>query len=542
MTTVFYHGRIHTMDEELHVYEAMAVRGGELIGFGTTKELMERYPDAERQNLNGRTVIPGLIDTHAHLFMAADSEGDGEMFIPTSVEELLADLRERVKTVPKGEWIGYQNTFPLRLNELRYPTREELDRIAPDHPVAVDGFYSAQLNSAALAALDLAALPQGGRIMADAKGEKTGVLFGCFGMLAPHYPSRKKKSLGDAVSEVMAEYNRVGITTSVEAMSHVPGICAVTDLQKAGRQTVRLRYTMMVPPREQQEEFIHKLCRLSCGKTDLARIAFLKNTIDGGVLSGTALMDGPYQGLSEIFGLDGIEPSWRGNLVTDVPVLCDSIRLAQENHMQYGAHCVGTQAVRKLLEAYETVGDTAGRRHALLHADFMDRDMIERAKALDVTVLFQPAWHYMDAPFLPKILREEERANFMPYRDWLNSGVHAAAGSDHMVKYDPIRSGNPYHPFLALADMVTCKARDKKVHGEQQTIDRNSALLYYTRHAAWSLFDEDLTGTLKPGSRADFLILDRDYFTCPEEEIAAIQPLQTYLDGTCVYDGMRGTI
>ena len=535
MTTLFYHGNIHSMDEKLSTYTAMVVCGGKLVDFGADHDLMHKYPDADLYDLQGKTVIPGLIDTHAHIFMAADSEGDGELYIPASVEELLADLQKRVQKTPKGEWIGYKNTYPLRLRELRYPTKEELDRIAPDHPVAVDGFYSAQLNSRALAALDLTALPPGGRVMLDENGEKTGVLLNCFALLVSHYPTRKRKAQKDAIAEVMAEYNRMGITTSVEAMSNLPGIRAVEELQNEGGQTVRLRYTMMVPPKSQHQDFIRQIHAISCANPDFARVAFLKNTIDGGILTGTSLMDGAYQGLSDIFGLDGIEDSWRGNLVTDVPVLCESIRLAQENHLQFGAHCVGTQAARKLLEAYELVGNTRGERHTLLHADFMDHDMIEKAKKLDLTVLFQPAWHYMDAPFLHQILSEQECACFMPYMDLLASGVHAAAGSDHMVKYDPIRSVNPYHPFVALHNMVTCKARDGKVHGAKQAIDRMSALLYYTRYAAWSIFDEELTGCLQKSNRADFLILDRDYFSCPEDEIAEIKPLATYVDGKCVY-------
>ena len=533
--TLYYNGNIHSMDEKLNIYTAMAVCDGEFLEFGTDYDLIHEYPEAELCDLKGKTVIPGLIDTHAHIFMAADSEGDGELFIPTSVEELLEDLRERVKVVPKGEWIGYQNTFPLRLKELRYPTKEELDKIAPEHPVAVDGFYSAQLNSMALATLELNELPKGGRIMTDNNGEKTGVLFQCFRMLAPHYPTRKKKPQKCAIAEVMAEYNRMGITTSVEAMSNIPGIRAVEELQGEGKQTVRLRYTMMVPQKSQHEKFIEEVHAISCQNTQFARVTFLKNTIDGGVLSGTALMDEAYLGISDIFGLDGVEESWHGNLVTDVPILCDSIRLAQENHLQFGAHCVGTQATRKLLEAYEIVGNTEGQRHALFHADFMNPDMIEKAKILDLTVLFQPAWHYMDAPFLHKILDEKERKNFMPYMDWLTSGVHAAAGSDHMVKYDPLRSANPYHPFLALHNMVTCKARDGKVHGANQTMDRSSALLYYTRYAAWSLFDEKLTGSLQKNHRADFIILNKDYFTCPVDEIVEIEPIATYVDGKCVY-------
>ncbi len=536
MTTLYYNGNIHSMDENLSTYSAMVVCGGKIVDLGEKNELIARYPDADLCDLAGKCIIPGLYDTHAHLFMAADSEGDGELFIPTSVAELLEDLKKRVATLPEGTWIGYKNTYPLRLDELRYPTKDELDAIAPNHPVAVDGFYSAQLNTCALNSLDLTDLPIGGKVLTNERGERTGVLLNCFRMLVKYYPTRKEKPLDKAVLEVMAEYNKNGITSIVEPMSHISGISAVEKLQAEEKQTVRIRYTLMAPPKAQHEEFEKSVELLKFANPDFARLNFLKNTVDGGILTGTSHMDGEYDNLTEIFALYGIDKkTWRGNLVTDTPVLTESIKLAQRLGLQYGAHCVGTGASRKLIEAYKKVGNTKDARHTILHADFLSPDMIENAKALDLTILFQPAWHYMDAPFLDKILTPLECSYFMPYANILNSGVHMAAGSDHMVKYDAVKSVNPYHPFIALYNMITCKSRDGNAYNAEQKISREEALLCYTRYAAWSTFDEKLFASLAKGLRADFLILDRDYFTCPEDEIKDIKPLKTYIDGNCVY-------
>lgn len=535
MTTLYYNGKIYSMDESLNTYSAMVVCGGKIVELGDD-EIISRYPDADLYDLDGKCVIPGLYDTHAHAFMAADSEGDGELFIPTSVAELLCDLKKKVATLPEGTWIGYKNTYPLRLDELRYPTKEELDAIAPNHPVAVDGFYSAQLNTCALNSLDLTNLPRGGKIMYNENGEMTGVLLNCFLLLVRYYASRKIKPLEDAVTEVMAEYNKNGFTSILEPKSHIPGINAVEKLYSEGRQTVRMRYTLPVPAKDKHEEFEKDISGISNANTDFNRLCFIKDNVDGGILTATSYMDGEYKGLSTIFSLDGVDKkTWRGNFVNDVPVLSDSIRLAQKLGLQYCAHCVGTAASRSLIEAYKTVGNTENGRHSIFHADFMSDDMIKDAKNLDLTIFFQPAWHYMDAPNIDKILTPLECSYFMPYADMLNSGIHMAAGSDHMVKYDAIKSVNPYHPFIALYNMVTCKARDGKVYNPNQKISREEALLCYTRYAAWATFDEHLFGSLVKGHRADFLILDRDYFTCPEDEIKDIKPLKTYLDGNCVY-------
>lgn len=526
---IYTNGNIHTMDKNNTVVTAMAVENGGIVALGEAAAAL----DAPREDLHGKTVIPGLIDTHAHLFMAADSEADGPMYIPESVEDLLSDLRERVRNQPTGTWISYRNTYPLRLREARYPTRAELDEIAPDHPVAIDGFYSAQLNSKALASMDLTTLPPGGRVLTDAAGVPTGTLLNCFGVLVSHYPKREQKPLGEAIREVMTCYNRMGITASIEGISRFDGIDAVHALYQAGNQTVRLRYTMMVPAQGREDLLAQIQSRQL--DTSFEKIAFLKQTIDGGILTGTSLMRDPYQNIERIFSLTGMGEEWRGNLVTDVSELAEAIAFAQENKLQFGAHCVGDGAVERLLSAYERVGGTQGKRHALIHADFVDEKLLARARALDVQLLFQPAWHYMDAPLMGEIVSPREVECFQPYRKMIASGVPIAAGSDHMVKQDPRSSCNPFDPFLGLYNMVTCKARDGRAYQPEQALTRDEALICYTRSAAGVCFDECQFGSLEVGKRADFVVLDRDYFTCPEDEILKICPVQTVVDGKTVY-------
>lgn len=277
---------------------------------------------------------------------------------------------------------------------------------------------------------------------------------------------------------------------------------------------------------------------MDLGDADLSRFSLCKKTVDGGILTGTSLMENGYREIKEVFGLDNIGDDWRGNLVTDVDELEEAIYKTQCAGLQFGAHCVGSGASEKLLQAYERVNKyapVADSRHVLMHADFMNKSQLKRAADIGVCLHFQPAWHYMDAPFVERVTCKEEMDRFMPYRDIEESGVRAGAGSDHMVKLDPLASCNPYHPFVGMYNMVTCKARDDKVYNENQKISRDKALAYYTRDAAWTLFDENLTGTLEVGKKADFVVLDCDYFTCPEDEIKDIKPTMTVMDGKIVY-------
>jgi len=527
--TIYENGKIYTMDENNTVVDSIAVLGDWIVARGEETRLLE----GERVDLGGKTVIPGLVDTHLHLFTSAESEADGEMCIPTSIHELLTHLAEQVKTLPEGEWVVYKNTYPLRIDELRYPTLEELDAVAPNHPVAVDGYYSQQLNSCALSKIDLDNLPMGGKVVRDGAGNLTGVLCNCNALFAPLAAKREKCSLEDALAGLMAEYNRLGITAAIEGIGNFGEIEAVQRLCDENRQTVRMRYTL-IPPLSDRDAFVEKVKSLRLTEK-FGAVRFLKNVVDGGILTGTSLMQAPFCNKEEVFGLHGMGDDWCGNHVTKHELLVDTIRLAQDAGLQHSAHCVGDGAVDALLSAYEAVGDTKGRRHAVLHGDFVDDSLLARAKAVDAQILFQPAWHYMDAPNVGKILPEEEVKKFQPYRKMLSSGVKVASGSDHMVKWDERSSCNPYDPFLGLYNMVTCRARDGKVYGEDETISREEALLCYTRYAAYASFDETNYGSLEIGKCADFLVLDRDYFTCAEEEIADIRPTMTVVGGKVVY-------
>ncbi len=535
---LYVNGKFHTMNDKRSVADAIAVEDGIIRNVSDSCHLMELYPDAERIDLKGACVIPGIIDTHAHLFMVSDSEADGELLIPMSVEELLADVRSRVASQPKGTWITYPNTYPLRLDELRYPTKAELDAAAPDHPVAVNGFYSAQVNSLALEMLDLTVLPPGGKIIFDDDGNATGTLLNCSAILEPYNFKREKTTLEDAIERTMEMYARWGITTTVEAISNPAGMAALANLARQGKQTVRCRYTRMLPRGADYDAIINDTKAMDLGEPDLARFSLCKKTVDGGILTGTSLMENGYREIKEVFGLDNIGDDWRGNLVTDVYELEEAIYKTQCAGLQFGAHCVGSGASEKLLQAYERVNKyapVAESRHVLMHADFMNKSQLKRAADIGVCLHFQPAWHYMDAPFVERITCKEEMDRFMPYRDIEQSGVRAGAGSDHMVKLDPLASCNPYHPFVGMYNMVTCKARDGEVYNENQKISRDKALAYYTRDAAWTIFDENLTGMLEVGKKADFVVLDSDYFTCPEDEIKDIKPTMTVMDGKIVY-------
>ncbi|MBE6911472.1 MAG: hypothetical protein E7473_03005 [Ruminococcaceae bacterium] len=530
---LYINGEFHAMDIARNVFSALLEDKGAIVEVGKSKELLEKYPDVEIVDLGGKCVIPGIIDSHAHVFTSAYSEKTRELFIPKSVKELLENLRARVKDLKPGEWVVYKNTYPLRLSELRYPTKEELDEAAPNNPVSVDGYYSTQLNTAAINAIDFNALPESASIEYAEDGSLTG-LFKCANPYITSFVDFGDGSEKEAVKKLMQEYNKCGITMAVEAMSAIPYIKLMKEIYDEGNQTIRIRHTMLA-----FENVAKEATEMDLGDKEISRVCFLKNLLDGGFLTGTAYMEYPYknEGLKNVFGIDTHGEDDFGIVQCDTDALCESIRLARKYGLQYGAHCVGSGASKKLLDAYKIVNEEKnikGERHALIHADFMDGNAIADANEMGISLLFQPAWHYMDAPNLDAVLDPRDAERFMKYTTILTADL-AAAGSDHMVKMDPNESVNPYNPFTGMYNMITCKARDGKVYGKGAEVGREHALIAYTRDAARVCFDEELVGTLEVGKRADFAVLDNNYFTCDEEEIPEIRSVMTILDGKRVW-------
>ena len=530
---LYINGEFHAMDISRNVYSALLENEGEIADIGDASELIKKYPDAEVVDLDGKCVIPGIIDTHAHIFTSAYSEKTWELYIPKSVKELLENLAFRVKNAKPGEWIVYKNTYPLRISELRYPTLSELDAVAPENPVVVDGYYSSQLNTKAIETIDFEKLPESASMEYDEDGKLTG-LFKCSNTYITSFADFGSGDEKEALVNLMREYNKCGITMAVEAMSAVPYLKTMKEVYDEGRQTIRIRHTMLA-----FENVAKEATELDLGDRDFTRVCFLKNLLDGGFLTGTAYMEYPYknEGLKNIFGIDTHGEAEYGIVQCDTEKLCESIRLARKYGLQYGAHCVGSGASKKLLDAYKIVNADSplkGERHSLIHADFMDDAAIDEANGMGISVLFQPAWHYMDAPALEYVLDERDACRFMKYSTILKADL-AAAGSDHMVKHDPDESVNPYNPFTGMYNMITCRARDGKAYGEESRVSRDAALASYTSEASRVCFDENLIGTLAVGKRADFAVLDKNYFTCPEEEIPGIRSQMTVVDGKRVW-------
>ena len=545
---ILLHGKVVTVDGGFSIRQAIAVKGDRLLRVGTSEEVLKtRGPGTTTVDLGGKMVLPGLIDSHTHPTGACMTEFDHAIPEMETIGDVLAYIGSRAEAVGPGEWVVLRQVFITRLVERRYPTRDELDRVAPRNPVLFATGPDASLNSMAmtLSGIDRNFRPDGpGKVEKDpATGEPTGILRNLTRYVKVTSPRSKPSERDEErrLLELFRDYNSVGLTAVIDRSADGPSVDRYSRLHDAGALTVRLgisRHVETLGPLEPILDEIRKVADhpLRKGGPRL-RIVGIKTFLDGGMLTGSAYLREPW-GVSKIYAIDDL--NYRGVLFIPKDRLVPMVRAAVESGLQFTAHSVGDGAVHALLDAYEEVNRTtpvAPTRPCLTHSNFMSAGAIATAARLGVVVDLQPAWLYLDAGTLSAQFGNDRLRYFQPLRSLFEAGVVAGGGSDHMQKIGSFRSINFYNPFLAMWVAITRKAKNYagRLHPEE-ALSREQAIRFYTINNARLLFLEDRIGSLEAGKQADFVVLDRDLLTCPEDEIRDARVLATYLDGKRVYE------
>ena len=541
--TLYYNGKIVTMWPERPVVESMTVAAGRVLDVGTTQVVGRKAGPRTRQvNLDGKTVVPGLIDSHVHPITAALAEAEGEIPVLRSFR----DIREYVvRSVRASDGLVLvPKVYSTRLEEKRYPTRWEIDSYSPERAVVLDNGYAAVLNSAALREAGISAAtpaPVNGKLIRDSDGEPTGLVVGARQLVAPLLTSRQfgHKEQVHALATMQAAYSSVGLTSVIDRGQGPEGIRAYQELWRGGALQVRSFVTRRIDAERPLDEVLAEIEALGpvTGDGDeMLRVGSLKIILDGGILLGTAYMRTPYGENTWVYGFS--DSAYRGELRVPPEALVAIVREGARLGWQMTAHTTGGGSTDVLLDAYEAVSreiPLVGRRFTLTHANFLSGHAIRRAAQLGVVADMQPAWYHFDAPALADVLGARRMRSFQPYRSILDGGVIVAGGSDHMLKFDAREAVNPYDPFFGMWVAVTRRTADGSVHHPEQRITREEALRMWTWNAAYLSFEEDVKGSLEPGKYADFAVLDRDILECPVDELRETRVLETVLGGRTVY-------
>jgi predicted amidohydrolase YtcJ len=548
---IIHHATVVTLDGRSRIAQALAIQDGRIIAVGENKVVLQHQGSKTQEiHAQGRLVLPGLYDSHVHPVGAATSELIEPLPNFKSLEDVFSYIRKKADQTPEGQWIVLRFVFPTRLREARFPSKTELDAAAPRHPVLFHAGPAGMVNSLALRISEITRdtpNPPAGVIVKDPRtGEPTGMLRNAYRVLRGVPPAsvasaaRKRQ----AVKELFHLYNRQGLTSIADRNADRADLDLYQSLHKAGELTLRINVARSFNPYGTREEVARRLDELPgaerlggpTGKGGVwIRIGPIKFFLDGGMLNGTAYMRQPWPP-GDTYQI--VESDYRGLLFIPPEQLRMVIEEAVRRHWQVTFHTAGEGAMDELLAAYEHVNRLVPLRDlrcCITHANFPSQRNLELCQRLGVCADVQPAWLWKDGATLERVLGEKRMRWFQPYKTWLRYTT-IGGGSDHMIKLDPLESTNPWSPWLGLYVAVSRHTEAGSVLLPEERLTREEALRLYTTNSAYLHHEEKEKGSLEVGKLGDVIVIDRDYLTCPVEEIPRIQVLYTIVGGKIVYE------
>ena len=499
---------------------------GRIVAVGRRDDVLARAKGSPVHDAQGATVVPGLIDAHAHLMGLGFALLQADLVGARSKAEVVERLQAFAATLPAEAWLlgrGWdQNDWP----EKSFPTAADLDAAFPTRPVwleRVDG-HAGWANSAALRRVgrDLSGdwQPEGGRIE-RAGGKPTGVFVdSATGLVDDVVPPPDDALLAEALRRALAAAASVGLTGVHDMGTSLANLELYRHFADEGRFTLRV-----VAYADGDAAALDELCtsgpyRHPGGRLRMAGVKFYA---DGALGSRGAALKAPY---SDDHGN-------RGLLVTAPEKLLDGMRKAHRCGLQVATHAIGDRGNRLVLDDYGAVlGDAAGSDHRwrVEHAQVVTVGDIPMFQRLHVIASMQPTHATSDMPWAEARLGRERLDGAYAWRRFLQANVRLALGSDF-----PVESADPR---LGLYAAVTRQDLDGRPPGgwlADQRLTPAEALRGFTADAAWAGFMEHEVGRLEPGLRADFVLLDGDPLTAPVARLPAIKVLSTWVDGAPVY-------
>ena len=540
-------GNILTVDKNFSRATALAIKDGRVLAVGTQQQITRHRATGTRiVDLGGKTVLPGLIETHVHAIGAGLGALTSTYVELSSIPEIQQWLQRETRKHPPGTWLRIPRTDITRLSERRHPTPAELDEASPEHPVVFNAARKNVLNTLGFRKLGITAQTRdfdGGKVIRDADGN-LGMLTGGSSELRKRFPvpGYTDKQREESLLAMHKRYNEVGITSIFERANNKSGYLLYVKLHEAGKLTVRSTHTIRQQFRsgDQVKSFTTSLGLITGAGNDWVRVGPLKISVDGGIHWGTTHLREPYGPRRiQFYALNGIqEPSWQGSLNYPVELMTDIFRAGHQLGWQMCCHVTGDAGVDKVLEALEQANrdvPLAKRRFTITHAYFPALDSIKRAHQLGVCVDTQPYLYFKDSAAMDEVYGRRWAQRFIGLGDWIRGNIPTTINSDHMIGTDPDHSMNSFNPFLLMSIAISRRNDRGQILGEHQKISRQDALRCYTSTAAYLSFDEPRKGSLEPGKLADLVVIDRDFLACPEQDIPRIRVLQTMVNGKFVY-------
>jgi predicted amidohydrolase YtcJ len=522
-------GKVVTMDRQFSIKQAVAIQQGKVAAAGTNSEIQASVgPSTRVIDLHGRTVVPGLIDSHIHAIrqgLTYDTELHWETV--TSLTQGFKMIRDRAARTPPGTWIVVAGGWhESQLTEKRKPKLEEIEAISTDHPIWMQYLNDeALLNKAALKTLGITAEtkdPPGGKILKEPSGQPTGVVTGTGAINAFYFKIPRPPLDGQITStrDWFRELNRVGMTdfgdTAGGGMVWPEDYRAVAALHDRGELTLRVHWYMQPNGPGGELNAIKRFVttvRPGSGDDWFRPIGVGEQAV-AGVSDGNPLGPLPPQ-----FSQKALD-DWR-----------TAVRMIIESGWRFQVHASRNHSAEQMLPAIEEINHeipVAGRRLAFAHMEDVTIDTSRRIKALGGGITVQDRLIFT-GDVIAQNWPEDVFRKAPLMKTMLAMGIPLGGGTDSTQRA-------PYNPFWSLWWMVTGKTiAGHPIRAPQENLSRLQALRVYTLGSAWFNMNEEKVGSIEPGKFADLVVLSADYLTVPEDKIKDLVSVLTVVGGKPVY-------
>lgn len=512
-------------DDGLITFETMVIGDdGRILEIGDAT-LPEKYTAVERIDGQGRTVLPGITDAHAHLSSLGFLQDSLDVMGVASLEETVAQIAAFAKRHPARRWLTGRGWNQVIWPSNAFPTAADIDAVVSDRPVwlrRVDG-HAAWANSKAMEIAEIdrdTPDPVGGKIIRDDNGDATGVLIDtAMALVESKLPPVTKDDIRRAYLAGIANVNSLGITGVHDAGIDIEEAEVLISLADDGELALRF-YGMLGGAGRNLDEFGEPLIAYGNDRLDIRSVKLYQ---DGALGSRGAAMLKPYDDDPENTGL----PFW------DQEELNQKVQKANSRGFQVGVHAIGDRGNRMVLNAFSEVqaGKPSAMRNRVEHAQIISLDDIARFKTLGLIASMQPTHATSDMNMAEDRIGPDRIQGAYAWRKLLDQGTVIASGSDF-----PVELVNPFHGLYAAVTRRDRQGMPESGWYPEESLTRLEALHSFTMGAAYAAFQEERLGSLEAGKWADFIVVDRDYFAVPEDQIDDIEVLETWIAGEKVFD------
>ncbi|SMB90310.1 hypothetical protein SAMN00017405_1297 [Desulfonispora thiosulfatigenes DSM 11270] len=530
---IYVNGKVLTVDNDNRVVSALAVKNNLILAVGSNEEVLV-YQDENTKviDLMGKTMIPGFCDAHGHFSMAAESLIKANLANPpvgknTCISDYINALKEKARTVPVGQWIygyGYDNTS---IQEMRHPTRAELDQVSTEHPIWIT-HVSSHMGVANSKALEICGItqdtptPEGGVIGKDSEGELNGFLeetaMFLIGSLSIDLPEEERLELLAKASDL---YAQVGVTSASDGL--VESFELIENYKKSVlNKDLKIRVVM-----NPSYELIETNPELSF-ESDKLTLGGVKSFADGSIQGYTAYLSKPY------YKPGNNADNYNGYPWMSYDELLEKVKNIHNANQQCVIHGNGDAAIGDIIRAYRTAQEENPRddcRHVIVHCQTASEEQLDEIKSLNIIPSFFALHTYYWGDRHRDIFLGPDRAfRIDPCKSALDRDIPFNIHCDTPVV--------PQNPLLSMYAAVNRISSNGNVIGKEQRISPLDALKAVTINSAYQNFEEKTKGSLEVGKFADLVILDENPLECNPEKIKDINVLETIVGGETVYTSL----